>query len=312
MRCPFLREAQVRSCQASPFRKPIVRSELAEPGLCGSPAHRGCASAPEIHEERPSGDRCPFLAESLVQFCAAAPVTKYIPYSDSAGATCGSERHRFCELYLALAGSSAPAVRAPADERGTEDALGVPLPRWLWYADGHTWLDLAEDGTCHVGVDALLARMVGPVEEVELLTLKGVERPMAVLRAAGVDVPVTFPNRLLLEGANTSLRAAPARLASDPYGLGWLFVGQARERASGHTLPSRVTEGLHHGAEAVSWMRGEAARLHDLVADAASRSAGVSGAAADGGLPEAGVLRLLPREEALRLVHTFVVPRRSS
>ncbi len=34
--------------------------------------------------------------------------------------------------------------------------------------------------------------------------------------------------------------------------------------------------------------------------------------AADGGLPEEGLLRLLPREDALRLVHGFFSLRRSA
>lgn len=313
MRCPFLREAQVKSCQASPFKKLIVRSEAGETGRCTSAAHRSCPAAHELHEEGWVGDRCPFLAESLMQYCAAAPVTKYIPYSESAVSTCGSERHRFCELYLSLAGSPAPALRGHDPERGTEDADGIPVPRWLWYADGHTWLDLADDGTCHVGVDALLARTVGPVDRVHFVTVKGVEQPTAVLTAAGVDVPVTFPHALLISGANTALRAAPARLSNDPYGLGWLFTGQVRERASGHaTAVPALTNGLHHGPEAATWMRHEVARLHDFVAESASRAAGVSEAAADGGVPEAGLLRLLPREEAFRLVHRIFASGRVS
>jgi hypothetical protein len=46
---------------------------------CSSPDYLNCPVSKQHHEERPLPDRCPFLHQSLVQYCAADSVTKYIP-----------------------------------------------------------------------------------------------------------------------------------------------------------------------------------------------------------------------------------------
>ena len=104
MRCPFLREAQVKFCRASAYRKMIVRlAEQPEHERCSSREYVNCPAAKQHMEDRPSIDHCPFLHESLVQYCTAAAVTKYIPYTESVLSQCGTESHKYCELYLGLA-----------------------------------------------------------------------------------------------------------------------------------------------------------------------------------------------------------------
>ena len=305
MRCPFLREAHVQSCQASPFRKQIVRSGNAADERCGSAAWRDCFAARELTEEHPSAGSCPFHAESLVQYCSAAPVTKFIPWSDQAFSRCGSESHRYCDLYLALARTSAPTAETGEPAPRSDDADGIPVPTWLWFAPSHTWLAVASDGVCHIGVDAFLARTLGGIDRVQFVTTKGFERPAAVLTVRDVDLTVSFPNPVFITGVNGALRADPARLARDPYGLGWLFEGIVRDRASlpsGHT---KLTDGLLRGDAATAWMRREGLRLRGLAEAASER---ISGArlAADGGLPAPGLIRTLPHEEALRLSHLLL------
>ena len=305
MRCPFLREAHVQSCQASPIRKQIVRTGTTPYERCGSAAWRECPVAHELNEEHPSAGACPFHAESLVQYCSAAPVTKFIPWSDAAFSRCGSEGHRYCELYLALAGSPAPPAAPGEAAPGVDDADGVPVPLWLWFAPNHTWLSIASDGVCHLGVDAFLSRTFGGIDRVQFVTTKGMERPTAVLTVRDVDVTVSFPNPVLITGVNGALRADPSRLARDPYGLGWLFEGIVRNRPASPNATSRVTEGLLRGAGATAWMRHEGLRLRGLAEEASERIWGAR-LAADGGLPAPGLVRTLPHDEALRLSHLLL------
>lgn len=305
MRCPFLREAHVQSCQASPFRKQIVRTGTAADERCGSLAWRECPVARELREEHPSAGACPFHTESLAQYCSAAPVTKLIPWSDQAFSRCGSEAHRYCDLYLALARTPAPQASPGEPAPGIDDADGVPVPRWLWFAPGHTWLSVASDGVCHLGVDAFLARTLGGIDRVQFVTTKGLERPAAVLTVAEVDLTVSFPNPVFITAVNGALRADPARLARDPYGLGWLFEGIVRDR---HVAPngfSRATDGLLRGDAATAWMQREVLRLRGLAEEATVRATGLR-LAADGGLPAPGLVRSLPHEEALRLSHRLL------
>jgi glycine cleavage system H lipoate-binding protein len=305
VRCPFIREAHVQSCQASPFRKQIVRSGSALDELCGTAAWRDCSAARELNEEHPSAGSCPFHTESLVQYCSAAPVTKFIPWSDAAYSRCGNDAHRYCELYLALARTSAPPAAPGETAPGVDDADGLPVPRWLWFSPGHTWLAVASDGTCHIGVDAFLARTLGGIDRVQFVTTKGLERPAAVLTVREVDVTVSFPNPVLITGVNGALRADPARLARDPYGLGWLFEGIVRDRGTAPNGTPRVTEGLLRGDAATAWMRREGLRLRALAEEATERISGLR-LAADGGLPAPGLVRTLPHEAALRLSHLLL------
>jgi hypothetical protein len=104
MRCPFLREAQVKFCQVAPSRKMILNHPTQ--GVhekCTSSDYVSCPAAKEFHEEFPNLDRCPFLQESLMQYCAAAPVVKYLPYSESILSRCGNDSHFNCEVYRSLA-----------------------------------------------------------------------------------------------------------------------------------------------------------------------------------------------------------------
>jgi len=118
------------------------------------------------------------------------------------------------------------------------------------------WLDLSIDGSCHVGVDGFFAKVIGEIDRVTFSTIQGLCRPSAVLSAGGVDLTMTFPNRLHLIGLNVSLRSDPSRIARDPYGLGWLFEAQEPPERATRSAPS-ASEGLISGARAFEWMAKE-------------------------------------------------------
>jgi glycine cleavage system H lipoate-binding protein len=298
VRCPFLREEQVKSCQVAPFRKSLARSSATREGeLCTSADHRSCPALRESHEAHPDASRCPFLRESLVQFCAASPRPTYVPWSESPDLRCAHDGHRFCELFLAV-GASARGPALPAAEPAEAATVvvdGVPVPGWLFYADNHTWLDVGDDGLCHIGVDGFLARLVGEVESLTFLTVKGDVRPAVVLTIGGVDLTLAFPRPLPLVAANTRLRSGLDRLVADPYGVGWLFTarwdGDAR--------------GLRHGRAARDWMASETSRLSAAVHEHLLHPRAGEALPADGGSPAPGFLRHLEREDVRRLFAAF-------
>jgi glycine cleavage system H lipoate-binding protein len=304
MRCPFLRDEQVKSCQASPFRKSLARSSAhGGPERCSSPDHASCPVARQSHEEHPSPSRCPFLQETLVQFCSATPVPTYVPWSCAPDARCAHDGHRFCELFRSAAGDAAHGpARPPADPAaaGVADVDGVPVPGWLLYAENHTWLDLGDDGLWHLGVDGFLAQVVGSVERLAFLAVKGTARPAVALTVRGVDLTLVFPRGQSIVAANTRLRSRLDRLTGDPYGLGWLFTVRAP------ATPSFV--GLRRGGAAREWMAAETRRLTELVHArlAAPRGERI---AADGGRFAPDLLAHLDREEILRLLaDLFPIP----
>ena len=280
MTCPFLREAQVKYCRSAAVRKMIPLTLAAKTDeKCASAEYAACAVYAGRPEEAPASGPCPYLRESLMQYCGAAPVAKFVPYSESLISRCGNDSFRYCELYLAMAHPS----------MGAESADGLPVPGWLRYSANHMWLDVTDDGVCHAGIDAFLSRALGKVDRVSYVWQKGARRPAAVLTVNGIDLEVAFPNTLMLTGCNLYLRADPSRLESDPYTAGWLFEGTPLEDTA---------RGLMDGESAREWMHGEQRRINEFLQQQ-------TGCTADGGVFASGLPRVLEREQTLELFHEF-------
>lgn len=292
MTCPFLRETSVKFCQAAAVRKLIPLAQAGAEEKCSSEAYTSC----RVFRERDEGDAeclagaqaqasgaCPFLGESLMQYCGAAPVSRFVPYSESVLSRCGNDSFRFCELYLGMAHPNLEA----------EEVEGLPLPGWLQYSSNHMWLDLGEDGSCHAGMDSFLTRALGPVERISYVWTSGEHRPAAILTVGGIDLEVVFPNPMWITNCNLYLRANPARLAGDPYTAGWLFEGKPVEDTN---------SGMREGPEARAWMEREHWRMNQFLQDQTAPLA------ADGGVFAPGVITQLPRDQAVALFHEFFSP----
>ena len=295
MHCPFLSEVQVRSCQLASVRKLIPLAGAAAGELCSSAQFAECAPFRRLGQDAPGATACPHLVESLMQYCSAAPVMRLVPWSEAAVSRCGSGACRYCDLYLEMSWDSAHGC----GQGGLGDEE-LPVPPALRYTANHMWLDVAQDGVCHVGLDALFARLLGPVEAIEFITLPGAPGaaagavagsvPGAVLRVRGHDWQVAFPRPMHVTACNLVLRSDPSRLTSDPYGRGWMFMGTGVDAAQ-----------LRTGAEAAGWMQAESRRLNEFVQAR-------SGCYADGGVFESGLLATLPRGDALSLFNALLSP----
>ena len=282
MTCPFLREAQVKYCETASVRKLIPIGRGGRPDeKCSSANHDSCPIYRAQPVAGPASGICPHLRESLMQYCAAAPVAKMVPYSESLLSRCGNDSFRYCELYESMAH---PTLRAG-------DVDGIAMPGWLRYSANHMWLDLTEDGACHAGIDAFLSRALGTVERIAYVWQQGQHRPAAVLTAGGADYEVVFPNTLTLTNCNLYLRADPARLTAQPYTSGWLFEG---------TPQTDTARGLMQGEQARRWMETEQRRMNEYLQSGRY--------AADGGIFAEGLPRILPSCRMRALFHEFFSP----
>jgi glycine cleavage system H lipoate-binding protein len=265
MQCPFLQETRVESCRRAAVRKLIPWAPENMAGeKCRTAAWRECPVW--VQNREPDGDGggvCPLLDEALVQFCAASPVRKFVPYSEPSGCRCAGDGFRYCDAYLTLAHPRDPGAAIPPPGRfGMREYRmeGIRVPEWLRYTVNHMWLDLSDEGLCHIGMDAFAARVIGAAERVSFVTLRGVARPGAVVTVRGVDLHLVFPNPIHITGVNLYLRADPARLTAAPYTQGWLFEGRAPEALQSEP-DLEVTNGLITGPGAEAWMRKELRRL---------------------------------------------------
>ncbi len=316
MKCPFLRDVNVKYCEVSAYRKMIL-SASTDTGTerCSSHNYAQCPAAVPRLQGLPRTERCPFLHLSQAEFCAAASVTKYVPATNDLLSRCNSDGHLYCELFLTRAdptgarrprtvGTHVPAVgdRMPSVE-------GIPVPPQLSYTPNHMWLDVAEDGFCHVGIDGFAAKVIGSAEKVTFATSRAVGRPVAMLTVNGVDLQMVFPNPLHLSAANLYLRTAPSKMTSDPYGAGWLFEG-FEPTGAGATVGSAAREGLISGEHALAWMHAESERLTQFVHEqvAAPSPAGEQFMADGGGAVIDGVAAHLDRQGLINLMTAFFAP----
>jgi glycine cleavage system H lipoate-binding protein len=288
MTCPFLKEARVGRCTCASAVKMIPRTAAtAALESCTSPRHRECAVFQIQHAAADAADRCPYLAEPLTQFCSAAPVVKYIPYSESLLNRCGNDGYRYCELYLSLANAGHRA--------GDRWAGGICLPAHLRYAPNHMWFDAASGGRWHAGIDGLLAKVIGPVEGIRFATDPEARQVSAFLTVAGVEVEIGFPYRVRGASTHDYLRARPEPLTADPYGIGWLFEGDAAD-----------VRGLLDAGAAAEWMRGEVERLSEYLGH---QPAGDTPATCcDGGVVSDGAVAHLAPERIRALFREFFPP----
>ncbi len=102
MRCPHLKEAMVKYCRVSAFKKLIAQTPgQADYEKCSSEDYAACSLARQHGTTVATESRCPFLQESQARYCSAASVTKFIPYRDASLSSCESAGYQACELYLA-------------------------------------------------------------------------------------------------------------------------------------------------------------------------------------------------------------------
>jgi glycine cleavage system H lipoate-binding protein len=288
MTCPFLKETQVEYCESAPIRKLIpLTSACRADEKCSSAGYASC----QVYRAQPSAEeeagRCPHFRESAMQYCGAASVARFVPYSETLLSRCEHDGHRYCELYLSMA----------HPETSAHEVDGVALPDWLSYSANHMWLDVAGDGVCHAGIDAFLSRALGKVDRISYVWTKGTHRPAAVLTVGGIDLEMVFPNNMFLTGCNLYLRSNPSKLTAEPYTGGWLFEG----------VPwSETEEGLRGGAEARDWMEQEQRRINEFLQQQTAGEA--QPLAADGGLFTEGVARRLDPERVRSLFHEFFSP----
>jgi glycine cleavage system H protein len=285
----------------------IIQSpETASTERCSTPNFTECPGARRSVDPLTEAASCPNLEVSLMQYCKAAPIIKYIPYSESLLSRCGSENHYYCDLYLELADPASAARRSAAEggkEPPAEQSIeGVTVSSNIAYTSNHMWLDVGEDGSCHVGVDAFFAKVLGKVDKFRFLATKPGARPAVVITSHGVDFLMTFPSTFQVTRTNHYLRADPGKLISHPYTLGWIFEGKADiewpVRKQAWESP------LILGKAAFGWMQTEVERISQFIHDRCAVTASEP-LMMDGGAFRAGFVQHLNREDVFAVFHEF-------
>ena len=167
--------------------------------------------------------------------------------------------------------------------RESKSRFELNVPAGVFVSPQHAWAKLEMNGSVRIGVDDLLRKLFGPVEEVELpehgKKVRQGEKLFSITYAgATLDVPAPLSGRVI--AANTEHRDHPEWLAVKPFELGWICAIDPADL--GGELP-----GLRVGGEAVAWYQQELDRFSDLSERLRAANEGrETGDEAAGGPPE--------------------------
>ncbi len=157
------------------------------------------------------------------------------------------------------------------------------VPPGLFLDRAHSWARIAADGSLRIGIDDLLAEVIGDVEGVEVPE-KGaqVERgaPLFTLKLKDRELTVPAPAGGEVVAVNPHVLAQPWSVARDPYGVGWVAALWVRDHQEA-IRPLRI------GTSATAFLRNEFQRFVDFLTRTATPAA--AAVLADGGVPFRGV-----------------------
>ena len=164
--------------------------------------------------------------------------------------------------------------------RESKSRFELNVPAGVFVSPQHAWAKLELNGSVRIGIDDLLRKLFGPVEDVRLpehgrKVRRGEPLFSIVYPGCALEVPAPLSGRVI--AANTEHRDHPEWLAVKPFELGWICALDPEDL--GGELP-----GLKVGGEAVAWYQQELDRFSDLAARfrAGSEAGGETGQQAPG------------------------------
>ena len=152
-------------------------------------------------------------------------------------------------------------VHAVLKPVGMQDVQGIKIPQGIYLHRGHTWVGMASGGQVRIGLDAFAARLLGPMDRIDLpLMGKPLQRDQVGIRMNRGDLKTGLlaPVSGVVTAFNPKISSDPGVLPADPYGNGWLLMVQ----------PDRLREELptlQMGTEATAFIETEIEHLYQAV-----------------------------------------------
>ena len=172
---------------------------------------------------------------------------------------------------------------------------GFDVPRGYCFHPGHMWVLDEGRQNARVGIDSLGAHLVGKIDRVEVVGLNRWVRQgqkVCTITRDGVSADLLSPVEGVIISVNNDVLQDPSLLTKDPYRNGWICVIKSPEIATN-------LNNLLQGHLVAPWMQNSVRQLSAMTAKLAPA------AAADGGLPVAGLLAHLEPGVQRTLIHEF-------
>jgi glycine cleavage system H protein len=184
-----------------------------------------------------------------------------------------------------------PELRRPRMERD----YGFSIPQGYCFHPGHTWVCKDGPETARVGVDSFALNLLSEIDRIDIIGENRWIRQgqkLMTITSGPTSVDLVSPVEGVITSLNTDAINDPKIVRRDPYAAGWIATVKSPEL----TMNQR---NLIQGVMVAPWMQNNITRLHTIVEQLAPA------AAADGGLPQAGLLNSVPREVREQLAREF-------
>lgn len=120
--------------------------------------------------------------------------------------------------------------RSRAEEKVPASAIARPAPSFplgYFFTPGHLWLNLQSSGKLFVGLDELIQRTIGKINQITLKkkgdkVQKG--NVLAVLNKGDKKIHLLSPIDGVIEKTNSELEKSPQKTLERPYKSGWFYV----------------------------------------------------------------------------------------
>ncbi len=175
------------------------------------------------------------------------------------------------------------------------------LPDGVFASGGHLWGVLTPSGRLRIGVDRMVTKILGPIDDVRLpqsgqQIAKG--DPLMQIKQGKRTLRLQSPCDGVIEEINSDLLTKPEMLNSKSLGNAWAIA--VRPNGLARTLKSLLV-----GEEAHDWIKQEIKRLREFLSSASPQPA-LAQTLQDGGLPAEGVLQQLDDQAWERFQQEFL------
>jgi glycine cleavage system H lipoate-binding protein len=176
-----------------------------------------------------------------------------------------------------------------------EHSSGLSIPQGYTFHPGHTWALKEGASDARVGLDSFAANVIGKIDRIDVVGENRWVRQgqrFLTIHSGKTAFEMVSPIEGVITAINRDAIEDPKTIVHDPYEKGWIAVLKSPD------LPVNQ-KNLVQGAMVAPWLQNCLTRLTAMAPEMAPAMA------ADGGLPESGLLTRVSPEVRQNLLHEF-------
>lgn len=193
-----------------------------------------------------------------------------------------------------LAARPRPAL-APLVTPKMERSGGLAIPQGYLFHPGHTWTLKVGLNDARIGIDSFAANLLGHIDHIDVIGENRWVRQgqkVMTIHSGKTAIDLVSPIEGVITAINRDAIEDPKTVVHDPYAKGWIAILKSPD------LPVNQ-KNLIQAQMVAPWMQNSVTRLASMVPELAPTMA------ADGGLPESGLLTRVTPEVRQNLVREF-------